>query len=58
MGGLDTYFLEVSAHTESRHQKFFYRLKPLRISLNIFKLFFKRELLFFHIFGTFILFRS
>ena len=25
IGGLDTYFLEVSAHTESRHQKFFYR---------------------------------
>ena len=25
MAALDTFFLEVSAHTESKHQKFFYR---------------------------------
>ena len=43
MPSLDTYFLEANAHTESRHQKLFYREKPLRLSLGIFKLYSKVE---------------
>ena len=66
MPDLDTYFLEVSANAESRHRRFFYRQKTLRISLGIFELFSKvktkeldqSKLCFFHNFGIFRLFGS